>query len=58
MVGASFGLMPNCFSVAFEIGFDLYDDGYTAVGLLPQGNSTDGGKQIGRKPKLKVTFDE
>ena len=45
-------------SDAFEIGFDLYDDGYTAVGLLPQGNATDGGKQIGRKPKLKVTFDE
>lgn len=45
-------------SSAFEIGFDLYDDNYTGVGLLPQGEATDNGQQIGRQPKLKVTFDE
>ena len=45
-------------SNAFEIGFDVYDDNYVDVGLLPQGNAIDGGKQIGRKPKMKVTFDE
>lgn len=45
-------------SDAFEIGFDIYDDNYTEVGLLPQGDATDGGQQIGRKPKLQVTFDE
>ncbi len=45
-------------SDAFEIGFDLYDDNYTGVGLLPQGEATDNGQQIGRQSKLKVTFDE
>jgi len=45
-------------SSAFEIGFDLYDDNYTTRGLLPQGDAIDNGQQIGRKAKMKVTFDE
>jgi hypothetical protein len=45
-------------SSAFEIGFEMYDDNYTEIGLLPQGDAVSGGAEVGRKPKLKVTFDE
>lgn len=43
---------------AFEIGFGLFDDNHRSVGLLPQGDAIDGGKQIGRVAKLKVICDE